>query len=80
MESNEILARLCEIAADHFDLPGIVLTTETTASDIPGWDSLAHIQLLMLVENAFKVRFKASEVSSFADVGQLVDRIQTRLG
>lgn len=80
MESNEILARLSEIAADHFDLPGLRLTAETTAGDVPGWDSLAHIQLLMMIENAFGVRFKASEVSSFANVGQLADRIHTRLG
>ena len=80
MESTEILSKLSEIAADHFDLPGIVLAPETTASDVPGWDSLAHIQLLMLVENSFGVRFKASEVSSFANVGQLADRIQSRVG
>ena len=80
MESAEILARLSEIAADHFDLPGLELTRESTAGDVEGWDSLAHIQLLMQIENAFGVRFKASEVSSFADVGQLADRIQTRLG
>ena len=80
MDSTKILSKLSEIAADHFDLPGIVFTSETTASDVPGWDSLAHIQLLMLVENSFGVRFKASEVSSFANVGQLADRIQSRLG
>lgn len=80
VESSEILARLSEIAGEHFDLPGIVLTPETTATDVPGWDSLAHIQLLMMVENSFGVRFKASEVSSFANVGQLADRIRSRLG
>ncbi len=80
MGSAEILAGLGEIAADHFDLPDLVLTRETTAADVPGWDSLAHIQFLMQIENRFRVRFKASEVSSFADVGQLADRIRSRLG
>ena len=80
MESAEILARLSEIAADHFDLPGLELTRESTAGDVPGWDSLAHIQFLMQVERAFKIRFKSSEVSGFADVGQMANRIQSRLG
>ena len=79
MESEEILVKLGEIAADHFDLPDLVLTRETTAADVPGWDSLAHIQFLMQVENLFGIRFKASEVSSFANVGQLADRIRSRL-
>ena len=78
--SAEILERLGEIAVDHFDSPGLVLTRETTAADVPGWDSLAHIQFLMEIEAAFGVRFKASEVSSFANVGQLVDRLQAELG
>lgn len=79
MDSADILARLSEIAADHFDQPGLELRRDTTADQVPGWDSLAHIQFLMEVERAFRVRFKSSEVSSFADVGQLADRIQSRL-
>lgn len=79
MDTADVLARLSEIAADHFDLPGLALGRETTADQVPGWDSLAHIQFLMEVERAFGVRFKSSEVSSFADVGHLADRIQSRL-
>ena len=80
MELAEILARLSEIADEHFDLPGLALNRESTAGDVPGWDSLAHIQFLMQVERAFKIRFKSTEVSGFANVGQLADRIQSRLG
>ena len=79
MSTAEILSRLSTLAAEHFDNPNLVLTPETTAADVPGWDSLAHIQFLMQVENAFNIRFKSSEVGSFADVGQLADRIQTRM-
>lgn len=75
----QILTRLSEVAADHFDVPGVVLTRESTAGDVKGWDSLAHIQFIMQVEKAFAIRFKSSEVSGFADVGQLADRIQLRL-
>lgn len=80
MSTIKILERLSAISAQHFNLPGLILTTETVAADVPGWDSLAHIQFLMQVENDFNIRFKSSEVSSFANVGQLVDRIQLRLG
>lgn len=79
MDDAQILVRLSEVAADHFDVPGINLTRESTAGDVEGWDSLAHIQFLMQVERAFGIRFKSSEVSGFHDVGQLADRIQSRL-
>jgi acyl carrier protein len=79
MDETAILERLSETAAEHFNEPDLQLTSDTVAADVPGWDSLAHIQFLMEVENAFKIRFKSSEVGSFANVGQLVARIKTKL-
>lgn len=78
VDEAQILVRLSEVAADHFDVPGVVLTRESTAADVEGWDSLAHIQFIMQIEKAFGIRFKSSEISGFADVGQLADRIKLR--
>lgn len=79
MGNGAILDRLSATAAEHFNNPDLKLAPDTVAADVPGWDSLAHIQFLMEIENAFKIRFKSSEVSSFANVGQLVERIETKL-
>lgn len=79
VDDAQILVRLSEVAADHFDVPGINLTRESTAADVEGWDSLAHIQFIMQVERAFGIRFKSSEVSGFDNVGQLADRIKLRM-
>lgn len=79
VENAAILDKISATAAEHFNDPDLTLTYETVAADVAGWDSLAHIQFLMEIENAFKIRFKSSEVSSFANVGALVERIQTKL-
>lgn len=79
VEEAQILVRLSEVAADHFDVPGVNLTRESTAADVEGWDSLAHIQFIMQIEKAFGIRFKSSEISGFDDVGQLADRIKLRM-
>lgn len=79
MDDAQVLVRLSEVAADHFDVPGIILSRESTAADVEGWDSLAHIQFIMQVEKAFGIRFKSSEISGFDDVGQLADRIKLRM-
>ena len=80
MDQSGILDRLSAVAAQHFGIPGLVLQPDTVAGDVEGWDSLAHIQFLMEVENDFGIRFKSAEVSSFENVGQLADRIAARLG
>jgi acyl carrier protein len=75
----ELITRVSEIASDHFNQPGLSLSRDKTASDIEGWDSIAHIQLMMRLEEEFGIRFKTAEVSAVNNVGALVDRIRDLL-
>jgi len=53
------------------DLDDYPLTEATLASEVPGWDSLAHVRVLAAVEDAFGVRFKSHEVMRLKNVGEL---------
>ena len=44
---------------------------ETLASDIPGWDSLNHVNVILAVEEHFGVRFKMPEVLRLKSIGDL---------
>lgn len=49
---------------------------QTTASEVPGWDSLSHVNVILAVEKQFKVRFSNLEVLRLKNVGdfqRLVD-------
>lgn len=59
--------------------PTIELDDETTAEDIEGWDSLAHINLMFSVENEFGIRFVSNEFARFHNVGELRRSIETKL-
>lgn len=72
---SDTLTRLTAVFHDVFDDDSIVLTRETTAADVEGWDSLMHVTLMMSIESAFKIRFVSSEVTGLKDVGQLADLI-----
>jgi len=72
---EDILQKVSETAADHFETPNLKLRDETTAADVEGWDSIAHIQLMMRLEEEFDFRFSTAEISSVRNVGELVDRI-----
>ena len=45
-------------------------TTSTTADDIDGWDSMAHINLIVAIEKRFGVRFTASGLASMGGAGR----------
>ena len=79
MEHIEILKQLNTIFIDIIDNEDILLTNETTAGDVEGWDSLTHIQLVVAIEKHFKIRFTSKEIQSWKSVGELVDCIANKM-
>ena len=80
MDRTGIIAGLTEIFHDLFGDDAIVLTPETTAEDIYGWDSIKHISLIVAVEDRFGVKFRTSEIEGLANVGDLATAIGAKLG
>jgi acyl carrier protein len=56
---------------DVFGDESIVLTDATTAADVPGWDSLGHINLMFSIEERFGVQFEGNQLAEFENVGEL---------
>jgi acyl carrier protein len=78
MDDQEIYAKLAPVFQDVFDDDTIVPHAEMVADDVEEWDSLSHIRLILALEQAFDVRFTASEVGAMDNVGDLVRLIQAK--
>ena len=76
MNREEIYERLNEVFADVFDDDSIILSDETTAADIDGWDSLRHITLLAAIEDEFEIEFTMGATVKMTNVGEMVDYIE----
>lgn len=79
MGRKEIFEKLNEIFIDVLDLDEVELTENTSANDIEEWDSLSHIQLIVAIEKAFKIRFTSLEIMKWANVGEMVDSMESKL-
>jgi acyl carrier protein len=51
---------------DHWEL-----NDSTIAGEIPGWDSLSHVNVVLAVEQHFGVRFRVMDVLRLKNVGDL---------
>ena len=78
MEKIEILTKVQDIFRDLLDNESIVLTSETTADDVDGWDSLVHIQLIVAIEKYFKIKFTSREILTWKNVGEMIDCISLK--
>lgn len=77
---EEVYVRLNNVFRDVFDDDNISVCDKTISTDIEGWDSLEHINLLVAVEEEFKIKFNMKEVTSMDNVGTMVDIILSRIG
>ena len=72
MNEDEIYSQLTPLFQETFDDEGIVLHPALMANDIPEWDSLSHIRLIVAVEMQFNISLNASEAAELENVGQFV--------
>ncbi len=79
MTRTEIFEKINIIFREEFDDDSLVITDETNAEDIEDWDSLAHVDLVIAMENEFSMKFNVREVGNLSNVGQMVDLIESRL-
>lgn len=75
MTQEKIYEKLNEVFRNVFMDDTIIVTPETTSTDIDDWDSLMHITLISEVESAFDVSFGAKQASKIKSVGDMVEII-----
>jgi acyl carrier protein len=78
LNREEVVGRLNHLFREIFDDDNISVTDDTAAADIDGWDSLAHITLILGVEREFRIKMTAAEVGSLKNVGQMIGLIVAR--
>jgi acyl carrier protein len=73
--AEEILSKLQPIFQEALNQPKLQVTRSSNALNTKNWDSLAHIDLIEMIEAQFKVRFALGELQDLKEVGDLVDLV-----
>ena len=73
------LEKLAPIFRDVFEDDTIVPHPAMTAAEVEDWDSMGHIRLMVAIEEALRIKFSTSEISSFKNVGELVAAIDKKI-
>ncbi len=81
---SQLQSDLQEVFRRVFDDDDLLITDSTSAADVNGWDSMAHINLIIAIEKRFSVKFAAAEIASLGrrgqTVGDMVQLLQTKVG
>jgi acyl carrier protein len=77
--SEKVMSEMNRIFCEVLNNDAIQLKDETTAKDVPEWDSLSHIELVIALEKYFKIKFNFNELQKFKNVGEMCLNISAKL-
>ncbi len=72
MTKTEITEKLTVVFREVFDDGSIVIRDDMTAKDVANWNSVSHIDMICMVEEAFGIQLTTREVAVLKSVGELV--------
>lgn len=73
-----ISERLRSVFCEVFDDDGLEVGADTTKKDIPGWDSMADVKLLIGLEEEYRIKFTTHEVGRLRSVSDVVAALNRR--
>ena len=76
--NDAILSRLQPIFCDVLDNDAIKVTASDSAHSVDGWDSLAHIRLIMTIESQFDIKFTLSELEDMKNIGEMINLMSAK--
>ena len=71
--------RLTRVVCLLFNDASITVNDSTVPQDIPGWDSLATVNLLFALEQEFDIQFSDAELGQFGTIGELKAQIAQKI-
>ena len=77
--NGQQLEKLTDIFRTLFNDPDLVLRVGLVATDVPGWDSFNHVNLMIIIEQEFGVKFTNEEVVKMQNVADLKNVLKGKL-
>jgi len=75
-ENKELINQICSVLAEALHIDGSEVTAEAAFGDVPQWDSMGHMEVMMLLEEKFGVEINADTISNLLNVQLIFEHIE----
>jgi acyl carrier protein len=76
MNNDEVFQIIQEAMRTAFDMPDLNVAPDTLPANVPGWDSIANVNLALELQKRFGVEIDPIALESIGCVGDLIDVIR----
>ena len=67
------------VLREFFKQDSLEISDAMSLKDVPGWDSLAHVNLINTLENEFTVRFSVRDLIRMTTIGGIKRALESKL-
>ena len=78
MNREEILLKIEDVVKNITGNDLLSLNLDSTAQDVAGWDSMAHINIILDLEDAFSTKFSIGELQNLNRIADLIQLIEIK--
>ena len=77
--SAPLLDRVRAIAADVLEVPASKISPDSSPETIETWDSVHHLNLVLALEQEFKLQFEPEEIDQMKDIGHILNILGSKV-
>jgi acyl carrier protein len=75
---DDLIERLQQVFRETLNDRSMKITEDTAQPDIPEWESLSQVTLIMAIEREFNIRLTARDASQLVSVRSILDFLEAR--
>jgi acyl carrier protein len=75
---NRLNSRLEKVIREVFPIEAETIDENWTSDDIPDWDSVGHLNLIMEIEKEFDIKIEIEEMFEVEKLGDIIPILQKR--
>ena len=76
--TTDTMEDFARIVRETLGTPELAVTRETVAADVPGWDSVAMVDMILAAEEHFGIQLGSQDMDRITSVGDMVDVIEAK--
>ncbi len=76
-KKTETYAEVQNLLAEIFEVERSAISSETQFGDLPKWDSMGHMDLMMALETKFGIEINADSIRDLVSIAAILDSIES---
>ena len=73
--NSSLYVDLCSLLADAFQVTIDEITPELAFGDLPQWDSMGHMELLLRLEEAYGIEIDAESIAELVSLPVIFEKL-----